>query len=158
MRRQIWIISAFSAGVLLTMVVSLNIHLDMRPLATMYNNTPYMTTLKIDSSATDAIRLPPGHKIEMRSLDFFDLCITAESVLWCYQPIPIVAIGPPPNLVSERGFFKRTPIFRVQLEDDGRIFVVAEGQSFPATTYPPQPDGFPLVPEPPRQRASQPTG
>jgi hypothetical protein len=122
----------------------------------MYNNTRYV--VMIDSIATDPIRVPPGHKIEMRSLDFFDLCITAESVFWCYHPIPIVAIGPPPNLVSERGFFKRTPTFRVQLEDDGRIFVVAGDQSFPATIYPPQPDGFPLVPEPPKPRASQPTG
>jgi len=140
------------------MVVSLNIHFDRRPLATVYNNTSYLAKLKRDSSAIDPMRLPPGHTIEIQSLDFFGLCIAAEGVLWCYHPIPIVAIGPPPDLVSERGFFNRTPMFRVQLENDGGIFVVAEDGAFPATTYPPQPDGFPLVPEPTTPRASQPTG
>ena len=106
----------------------------------LYNNIGQdikIIRLKTDGSITE-------QKVKARSTvklkwGFSTYRIVGEDTIWDYD-----LVKPDVDFVFDAGFDR---LFKVQLEKGGHIYILQPDQSFPASKFPKQPEGFPLLPK-----------
>jgi hypothetical protein len=91
----------------------------------------------------------PGESIYLSEGEHFDYQITQNNLIWRYhEPLPYI-----PNFDTDYvefsgfAFWIKRLVF-VQLEQDGRIFLLRKTQKLPIAIPAKQPEGYPLTPLP----------
>lgn len=92
-------------------------------------------TAPYDADATIA----SGEARRLRFPDAMRLTVTAGNATWRY------AVRFPPREMAHWSTLG-TPEFQLQVEPDGRVYVLPPGTVHALLELPPQPEGFPLVP------------
>lgn len=108
----------------------------------LYNNTGQdlkVIRIKTDGSKTER-KLKARSTIKLGGWVFSTYQIITKDTTWNYEPEIT-----DPGFVADTVFLER--IFKAQLEKDGRIYILQPKQSFPASEFPEQPEGFPLLPK-----------
>jgi len=109
------------------------------PYMVVFNHADVPLTLERTAPYDADLTIAPGEALRARFPDAMQLTVTAGAAAWCY-----IVRFPPRELArwSKLG----TPEFQLQVEPDGRVYVLPPGVTPPVSTLPPQPDGFPLAP------------
>ena len=96
---------------------------------TVQRTPPYETDVTIAPDAAQRARFP----------DSMQLTVVAGAATWRY------AVRFPPREMA-RWSKLGTPEFQLQVEADGRVYVLPPTVQLPVNEFPPQPPGFPLSP------------
>jgi hypothetical protein len=115
----------------------------------LYNNT--LTKIKVDrienSIVKETFEVTPNESIELEAWDTSNYQITITDKIFRYnEQTPYI-----PNFEYDYvqttgiGFWVKRLIF-VQLESDGRIYLLRKNQKAPIAKFGEQPQGYPLVP------------
>lgn len=99
----------------------------------LYNNTPVDLVIHLDGKVID---IAPGTSAEvtLRGTQWIDFGMIAHR----YE-FGLVNPGSPTYAPPEEQLL-------VQVENDGRLYIVPAGSAFPVTPLPEQPSGFPVSP------------
>jgi hypothetical protein len=109
------------------------------PYLVVYNRTDVPLTIRRTPPYESDVTILPGDTARVRFPDAMRLEVAAGAATWRY------AVAFPPREMA-RWSTLSTPEFRVQVEPDGRVYVLAPDAMPPVRELPPQPPGFPLVP------------
>jgi hypothetical protein len=85
------------------------------------------------------VTIAPGETRRLRFPDAMRLTVAAGEATWRY------AVAFPPRELARWSTLGR-PEFHLQVEPDGRVYVLPPDAAPPVQALPPQPPGFPLVP------------
>ncbi len=111
----------------------------------LYNHTSQSLTVKQLRRDQDVkiSNLAPGASIELQFWETTDFEISSSHIVWSYKPVrsDVDFLE-----MVEYGWFGK-PVVNVQLEPDGRIFLLPPGVESPVSTMPEQPKGYPLSPK-----------
>lgn len=110
----------------------------------LYNNSGSDVTIVRSGAGQEEppIQLKSGASILLPDWLFAEYQLEMDGKVFRYTPK-----SPDPSFIDDRGFgpwAKR--VFSAQLDSSGRIFVLKQTQSIPATEFVEQPSGFPLMP------------
>lgn len=105
-----------------------------------FNNSSALVRLVIDG---DVSRLKPGKDITIYERELSNAKVETDSISWTYvRPNRI-----PESFIAWRGWgFWRSRVAVVQIEADGKIWLLGVDQSPPVSEFVEQPGGFPLTP------------
>ena len=109
------------------------------PYLVVFNRTDVPLTIQRTPPYESDVTIAPGVVVRARFPDSMRLTVTAGATTWRYA-----LIFPPPELA--RWSTLGTPEFQLQLEPDGRVYVLPPTSRLPVTDLPSQPPGFPLAP------------
>ena len=104
------------------------------------NRTDVLLTIRRTPPYEADFTIAPGAIARLRFPDSMRLEVAAGMATWRY------AVAFPPRELA-RWTTLGTPEFRLQVEPDGRVYVLPPDATPPVRELPPQPPGFPLVPE-----------
>ena len=107
----------------------------------LYNNTGQNLKViqqKIEGTKSER-KLKAHSTIRLGGWVWHTYQVVTKDTIWNYNPI-----RPDYDFFAYGGFDQ---IFKAQLEKDGRIYILRPDQSFPASEFPKQPEGFPLLPK-----------
>ena len=128
--------SAFLAGA----TVILGIAACTRaPHLIVFNRTGVPLTVQRTPPYETDVTIPPGATHRARFPDSMELTVVAGAATWRY------AVTFPPREMA-RWSRLGTPEFQLQIEPDGRVYVLPPTVQLPVDQLPPQPPGFPLSP------------
>lgn len=96
---------------------------------TIARTPPYEADVTISPATSERVRFP----------DAMALTVTAGAATWRY------AVRFPPRELARWSTFG-SPEFQLQVEPDGRVYVLPPTAKLPASELPAQPAGFPLRP------------
>jgi hypothetical protein len=105
-----------------------------------FNNTLVPVQLVING---DVYRLKPGKDTTIYERELSHPIVETDSITWTYvRPTRI-----PESFIAWRGWgFWQSRVATVQIESDGRIWLLGVNQSAPVSEFVEQPEGFPLTP------------
>ena len=108
-----------------------------------FNNTSTPVRLVING---DVSRLKPGKDTTIYEMDFDRPRVETDSISWTYDRTSRI----PESFIAWRGWsFWQSRVARVQIEADGKIWLLGVDQFPPVSEFVEQPEGFPLVPNKP---------
>lgn len=116
----------------------------------LYNNA--LTKIKVtqieNSIVKENYEVMPGNSIELSAWDSSDYIIKIANKSFRYhEQYPYIQNFEYDYVKATGfGFWVKRLIF-VQIESDGRIYLLNKKQSFPITNFEEQPQGYPLVPQ-----------
>lgn len=105
-----------------------------------FNNTQQSIRIEVDE---DVLKLKPGESAKIFERQLHRFWIEINDAWLEYASSTTI----PPSftkMIGRSGWEK--PWGRAQIESDGRIWLLAPDQAFPANRLPDQPSGFPLSP------------
>jgi hypothetical protein len=116
----------------------------------LYNNA--LTKIKItqieNSIVKENYEVMPENSIELNAWDSSDYKITIANKTFRYHEQYPYIQNFEYDYVKTTGFgFWMKRLIFVQLENDGRIYLLDKNQRFPITNFKEQPQGYPLVPQ-----------
>lgn len=105
-----------------------------------FNNASVPVRLIING---DVLRLEPGKDITIYEMELSSPRLETDSITWTYiSPTRI-----PVSFIAWRGWsFWQSRVAMVQVEADGKIWLLGVDQSPPVSEFVEQPEGFPLAP------------
>jgi hypothetical protein len=109
------------------------------PYLVVFNRTGVPLTIERTPPYESDVTIAPGSTHRARFPDAMRLTVTAGTATWRY------AVSFPPRELARWSRLGR-PEFQVQVEPDGRVYVLAPDATPPVQELPAQPEGFPLVP------------
>jgi len=109
------------------------------PYLVVFNRTAVPLTIERTPPYESDVTIAPGSTRRARFPDAMLLTVTAGAATWRY------AVRFPPRELARWSRLGR-PEFQLQVEPDGRVYVLAPDATPPVERLPPQPLGFPLVP------------
>ena len=109
------------------------------PYLIVFNRTGVLLTIKRTPPYESDVRIAPGSAQRVRFPDAMQLTVMAGASTWRY------VVRFPPRELARWSRLGR-PEFQVQIEPDGRVYVLAPDATPPVEELPPQPAGFPLAP------------
>jgi len=109
------------------------------PYLVLCNRTGLPLTIRSTPPYQADVTIPPGATERARFPDSMELTVVAGPATWHY------AVRFPPREMA-RWSLLGTPEFQLQIEPDGRLYVLPPTVQLPASELPPQPPGFPLSP------------
>jgi hypothetical protein len=109
------------------------------PYLIVFNRTEVPLTIQRTPPYESDVRIAPGSAERVRFPDAMELSVTAAGTTWRY------AVRFPPRELARWSMLGR-PEFQVQVEPDGRVYVLPPDAAPPVRELPPQPPGFPLAP------------
>ena len=105
-----------------------------------FNNTSAPVRLVING---DVSRLNPGKHTTIYEREIGHSSVETDGTSWTYDRRSLI----PESFIVWRGWgFWQSRVARVQIEADGKIWLLGIDQSPPVTDFVDQPEGFPLVP------------
>ena len=113
-----------------------------------YNNTSQESKVIIiesdDGKEQSEHIILPHSSLEIDGLKYSKL-ITLDGI-WSYDPKNIYKSGIDDRFwfVEELGLFSKKQEIKLQLESNGFLYILTKEQSFPATIFFQQPNGFPI--------------
>ena len=109
------------------------------PYLIVFNRTDVALTIARTPPYDVDVTIAPGTSERARFPDSMQLTVAAGAVTWRY------AVKFPPRELA-RWTTLGTPEFQLQVEPDGRVYVLPPTVRPPVQDLPAQPPGFPLVP------------
>lgn len=109
------------------------------PYLIVFNRTEVPLTIQRTPPYETDVTIAPGSAQRVRFPDAMELAVTAGAATWRY------AVRFPPRELARWSMLGRAE-FQVQVEPDGRVYVLPPDADPPVHELPPQPPGFPLVP------------
>ena len=109
------------------------------PYLIVFNRTDVLLTIQRTPPYESDVTIAPGTTQRTRFPDSMQLTVVAGPATWRY------AVRFPPRELA-RWSKLGTPEFQLQVEPDGRMYVLPPTARLPVQELPPQPPGFPLVP------------
>jgi hypothetical protein len=109
------------------------------PYLIVFNRTEVALTIQRTPPYESDVTVTPGTAQRARFPDSMQLTVVAGPVIWRYM-----LEFPPRDLA--RWSTLGTPEFQLQVEPDGRVYVLPPTVTPPVDELPPQPSGYPLVP------------
>ena len=109
------------------------------PHLVLFNRTGVPLTIQRTPPYESDVTIAPGAVQRARFPDSMQLTVVAGAARWRY------AVRFPPREMA-RWSKLGTPEFQLQVEPDGRVYVLPPTVQLPVNEFPPQPPGFPLSP------------
>jgi len=109
------------------------------PYMVLFNAAGVPLTIRQTPPYDGDLTVAPGATLRARFPDAMRLEVTAGAATWRY------AVRFPPRELARWSRLGR-PEFQLQVEPDGRVYVLPPGTVHALDALPPQPAGFPLVP------------
>jgi len=111
------------------------------PYLIVFNRTSMPLTIRRTPPYESDVMIPPGSAQRARFPDAMQLTVTTGTSTWRY------VVRFPPRELARWSMLGRAE-FQVQVEPDGRVYVLPPDARPPVPELPPQPPGFPLAPLP----------
>ncbi len=106
-----------------------------------FNNTSSTVRLVVNG---DVSRLKPGKDTTIYEREFGQINVETDGTSWTYD----IPSRIPESFIAWRGWgFWSSRVASVQIEADGKIWLLGIDQSAPVTDFLDQPEGFPVDPK-----------
>ena len=109
------------------------------PHLVVYNRAGVPLTIQRTPPYESDVTIAPGTTQRVRFPDTMQLTVVAGAATWRY------AVRFPPREFA-RWSRLGSPEFHIQVEPDGRVYVLPPDVQLPVSKLPPQPSGFPISP------------